>query len=84
MISGLMKTIGFFSSSPRVASIVTTRLVTPICTAAKPTPGASYIVSNISSISFLISASIFWTGVETLRKTGSGNCNIGRIMMSAK
>ena len=40
-----------FSSSSCDTSITTRRRGTPTCTAASPTPGASYIVSSMSSIS---------------------------------
>ena len=47
--------------------------------AASPMPGASYMVSNMSSASLRISAVTFSTGLETSR-----NCLSGRMMMSRR
>jgi len=79
-----MSAIGLFSSSPRVASMVTTRFGTPTWIAARPTPGASYIVSNMSATSFFTSPSIAATGSETSRRRLSGSWRIGRMDMGAR
>ena len=59
-ISGLMKTCGSFGSSFLARSMVTTRLGTPIWIAASPMPGASYMVSNMSSTSCAMSPRRSW------------------------
>ena len=59
------------------------RLGTPTWMAASPMPGASYMVSNMSSTSFLISASIFLTGSETSRSRLSGMMRISRSAIRA-
>ena len=53
-----MKTCGSFGSSFLARSMVTTRCGTPTWIAASPMPGASYMVSNMSSTSLRIAASI--------------------------
>ena len=63
--------------------MVTTRLATPTWTAASPMPGASYMVSNMSSTSLRIPASIFFTGSETFRSRLSGRMRMGRSAMPA-
>ena len=50
--------------------------------AARPMPGASYIVSNMSAISARRSSSTFSTGVETVLRRGSGTSTIGRIAIT--
>ena len=51
MISGLTSAIG--SGGPSLMqSITITRFVTPTCGAARPMPGASYIVSSMSAASW--------------------------------
>ena len=68
------------SGSPR--SITSTRLGTPTWIAARPMPGASYIVSNMSAISARSSSSTFSTGEEILRRRGSGTSMIGNMAMT--
>src|SRR5437764_8266971 len=48
----------------------------PTCVAASPTPGAAYMVSNMSSTSFLSSASNLVTGSAGVVSTGSGQVTI--------
>src|SRR5690349_11225357 len=52
------------------------RLAMPTCVAASPTPGAAYMVSNMSSASFLSSASNLVTGSAGVVSTGSGQVTI--------
>ena len=52
-VPGLMKTRGSGGSSFLARSMVTTRRGTPTWIAASPMPGASYMVSNMSSTSLL-------------------------------
>ena len=82
MTSGLMNTCGWWSSSFFDKSMVTTRFATPIWIAASPMPGASYMVSNISSTSLRMPASIFFTGSDTCRSRLSGILMISRIAMA--
>ena len=72
-----MNTCGFFGSSFLAVSTVTMRCGSPTWIAARPTPGASYIVSNMSSTSARTSASTAFTGSDTCRSRLSG-----RMMMS--
>jgi hypothetical protein len=62
--------------------MVITRLATPSWIAASPMPGALYIVSNMSSTSLRIPASICLTGSELSRRRLSGSVMISRIAMS--
>ena len=53
--------------------------------AASPMPGASYMVSNMSSANLRISAVTFSIGLETSRNCLSGRMMISRMaMMSLK
>src|SRR5215831_12303025 len=61
--------------------MVTTRCGTPIWIAAKPMPGAAYMVSNMSATRRRISSSTSWTGLETSRRVGSGSLRISRKAM---
>jgi peptide deformylase len=78
LISGLTKKYGSFfpSSFLQLISITITLKGTPICTAAKPIPGASYIVSSMSSINTWISLVTSFTGVDICFKKGSGAVRI--------
>ena len=58
------------------------RLGTPTWMAARPMPGAAYIVSNMSSISVWSSGVIASTGEEICRSNGSGASMIGRMAMA--
>jgi hypothetical protein len=64
-------------------SITSTRLGTPTWIAARPMPGASYIVSNMSATSWRRSSpnSRGSTGVEMVFSRGSGTSRISRIGM---
>src|SRR4051794_24700051 len=55
---------------------------TPTWTAARPIPGAAYIVSNMSATSVFSSWSNVSTGLEICRRTGSGVSKIGRMDMA--
>src|SRR5436305_8616295 len=77
-ISGLMKTCRLPGFLPTVRSITASRFPIPIWFAASPTPGAAYIVSTMSSISFCSAESISPTGCVGLRKTGSPYLTMGR------
>ena len=57
MISGLAMNSGPVLTSSRSMSSTITRFSTPTCGAARPMPGAAYIVSSMSSISWRTSAS---------------------------
>ena len=78
MISGLIRMIG----SPSITSMTQILLKIPTCGAARPTPLASYIVSNISSINVSMDGVIFCTGLHTLFKHGSPIKRILRIAIS--
>ena len=65
-------------SGPSPQSITTTRRKIPTCGAARPTPGAAYMVSSISSKSVSRRSSNFVTGRHTFRSVGSPSVNIVR------
>ena len=71
------------SSSFLARSITSTRLATPIWIAARPMPGASYMVSSMSSISARTSSSTTPTFSLAARNRGSGRHRIGRMAMDA-
>src|SRR6201996_527656 len=81
MISGLMKPRGCGWLSPSslffARSMVISRIGCATWIAASPIPGASYMVSNMSSASLRISGVTFSIGLETSR-----NCLSGRMMIS--
>jgi len=77
-----MKTCGFFSSSSRDTSMTSICFGTPIWIAARPMPGASYMVSSMSSASLRSSAFTVSIGAETCRRSGSGRMMSGLIVMS--
>ena len=83
MISGLMNTRGLGLVSPfssfLARSMVISRKGCATWIAASPMPGASYMVSNMSSASLRISVVTFSTGLETSR-----SCLSGRMMISLK
>ncbi|MGY4599208.1 hypothetical protein ACVWXL_006954 [Bradyrhizobium sp. GM22.5] len=83
MISGLMKTRGSGLVSPSwsglARSMVISRNGCAIWIAASPMPGASYMVSNMSSASLRISGVTFSIGLETRR-----SCLSGRMMISLR
>jgi hypothetical protein len=72
MISGLMKTMSLLGSSSAAMSIRKMRWFSPICVAASPTPGAAYMVSAMSSISFSMAGVTRSTGSAFSRSRGSG------------
>ena len=83
VISGLISTIGSGLAAPSSRfeqSITSMRRLIPICGAASPRPGASYIVSSISWARTRISSSISVMGSQSLRKRGSGWIRIGRLI----
>ena len=55
----------------------------PTWMAASPMPGASYMVSNMSSTSLRMPASIFFTGSDLSRSRLSGKIRISRTAMAA-
>ena len=57
------------------------RFGSPIWMAASPMPGASYMVSNMSSTSLRVAASILATGLETSRNRLSGKIRMSRTAM---
>jgi hypothetical protein len=63
--------------------MVTTRLGVPTWIAASPIPGASYMVSNMSSTSSRMPASTFFTGSETCRNRLSGRMRMSRKAIAA-
>src|SRR6478672_3848859 len=76
-----MNTCGLLGSSFLAVSTVTTRCATPTWMAASPTPGALYIVSNMSSTSVRRSAVMLFTGSDTCRSRLSGRMMISRNAM---
>ena len=58
-----------------------TRLWTSTWVAARPIPGAAYMVSAMSRTSFWMSAVNAVTGAATLRSRGSGYSRIGNSAM---
>src|SRR6266550_1356768 len=76
MTSGLIMTIRCAGSLPPEQSITNRRLGTPTCTAARPTPGAEYIVSNMLLTSFFKLSSNSVTGSAGASRTGFGQVTI--------
>src|SRR6266404_7938342 len=74
--SGLIITMRCAGSLPAEQSITNRRLGTPTCTAARPTPGAEYIVSNILLTSFFRSPSNVVTGSPGSSRIGFGQVTI--------
>src|SRR5690349_24044730 len=68
-------------SFPAEQSITNRRFGTPTCTAASPTPGAAYMVSNILLTSFARSASNSVTGSAGVSSTGAGHLTISKTAM---
>ena len=64
--------------------MATTRFGTPTWIAARPTPGASYMVSSMSSASVRISSVIAATGSDTRRRRGIGQDDEGRMAMARR
>src|SRR4029077_15586830 len=61
-----------------------TRFSTPTCGAARPMPGAAYMVSSISSMSWRTSASTVSTGLDFFLRRGSGAVRMGRRAIMSK
>jgi hypothetical protein len=81
-ISGLMSTSGWSRGS--LTSMTMMRWCTLTWVAARPMPGAAYMVSSMSSISWPSSASKVATGAARVRRRGSGNSRmVSRAMDSA-
>src|SRR6266545_2792153 len=77
-------TVGFTRARapvPSPSSNTNSRMDRPICGAASPTPGASYIVSIMSSTSRNRATSNCSTGFAGCRSTGSPSCRMGRMAM---
>src|ERR1700730_6317393 len=74
--SGLIITTRCEGSLPPEQSITNRRLGTPTCTAASPTPGAEYIVSNILLTSFFSSSPKLVTGSPGASRMGFGQVTI--------
>src|SRR3954471_21191688 len=84
MISGLaMHSLPVLTSS-RSMSSTTTRFSSPTCGAARPMPGAAYIVSSMSSISRRTSASTEATGLDFFLSRGSGAVRMVLTAMAVK
>src|ERR1700730_2822615 len=83
--SGLIRATRCAGSLPPEQSITKSRLDTPTCTAAKPTPGAEYIVSNILLTSLSRSPSNSVTGLAGSSSTGAGHLTISnKAMMNSQ
>ena len=82
-ISGLISTSGCCSSSSPAVSSTTRRREWPIWGAARPIPGAAYIVSSMSSASRRSSSSTRSIGAAVFRRMGSGSVMIGSFAMAA-
>ena len=84
LTSGLTITIFCGGSSLPAQSITATRWAMPTWVAARPTPAASYMVSNRSSTSFLKAASKTVIGLAGMRRRGSGSWRmVSRAMAAA-
>src|SRR4249919_4246112 len=84
MISGLAISSGPVLTSSRSMSSTITRFRTPTCGAARPMPGAAYIVSSISSIRRRTSSSTVSIGFDFFLRRGSGAVRMGRRAMASK
>src|SRR6266851_8113095 len=71
--SGFINATRCSGSLPPEQSITNSRLDIPTCTAAKPTPGAAYIVSNMLLTSFERFWSNLVTGSAGVSRTGAGH-----------
>src|SRR5437868_2855514 len=61
-----------------------TRFSTPTCGAARPMPGAAYIVSSMSSMSWRTSASTASIGLDFFLRRASGAVRMGNRAMVPK
>src|SRR6185369_5871225 len=71
-------------TSSRSMSSTITRVSAPICGAARPMPGAAYIVSSMSSISWRTAASTEATALAFFLRRGSGAVRMVRTAMTLK
>src|SRR5579872_1795064 len=85
-ICGLTKKRGCFGSSPREMSMTMTRLATPTWMAARPMPGAAYMVASMSSISRRRSSSTAATGADFCFSTArsASTVRIGKMVIFAE
>jgi len=79
MMSGLTSTMGFSPTSTTI-----TRLRTPTCGAASPTPDAAYIVSSMSRARRRTRRLILGTDRALLDRIGSGIATIFSAATSAR
>src|ERR1700756_5053183 len=84
MISGLTSTSLALGSSLKVTSMTVIRLLIPICGAARPTPCAAYMDSNMSSISVLSASSNSVTVAAGVSRTGSPYRTMGYTIYSSE
>ena len=80
-MSGFTIINGVLGASSLAGSMTMTRREMPICGAASPMPGASYMVASMSSISLRSSSSTRSTGLACLRKIESGMVRMRRMAM---
>src|SRR6185437_14306853 len=81
--SGLAMRIGCGFSPSRATSSTMTRFKAPTCGAARPMPGAAYMVSSIESISRRVASSTRTIGFALPLRRGSGAVMIGSNAMTA-
>ena len=81
-IRGFTSSTGAFSPSGPPTSMTTTRRSTPTWGAARPTPSASYMVSNMSSMSWESRSSKLITSRHFLYKQGSFSLRMVLIAMA--
>src|SRR5688572_11005787 len=81
---GLMSLMTCPCFSPTDRSMTITRRGTPICGAARPMPGAAYMVATMSSISACTDSSMTGTGSEGACRTGSPYFTMGRMGMVSR
>src|SRR5438128_2868638 len=81
-MSALMKTCSSWGRLPTERSMTMSRFETPTWFAARPTPGAAYMVTTMSSISFCSASSKSVTGAVGRRRTSSPNLMIGKTAKS--
>jgi len=83
VMQGFKRTMGAAAApSSLTQSITNSRLITPICGAANPMPGASYMVSSISSAKRSIAGVTSEIGIASFFRRGSGWIMIGRMVMA--
>ena len=77
--TGLTRTITAFGSAPTERSMIATLLLTPICGAARPTPGAAWQLSTMSATSPASSSRAGSTSAFSASSRGSPNRTMSRI-----